>query len=101
MNMHMRLFLMAGLLALAGCAGDEGEWPRLLPTDAVLAEPALPPHARPASSPAPIGAEVAARAAALRRRAEALGGPVIEPEARERMTGKTGLPTSAAAGKNF
>lgn len=74
-------------LALAGCGGDDaGRFPALLPTQQILAEPVLPEHAAPAAaSPAPTEAEAASRAEALRRRAGALSGPVIEADALARM----------------
>lgn len=81
------LGVVLSALALAGCgSGDDGRFPALLPTQQILAEPVLPDHAAAAAaSPAPAEAEAAARAAALRRRAGALAGPVIEPEALARM----------------
>ncbi|WP_295042562.1 hypothetical protein [uncultured Paracoccus sp.] len=70
---------------LAACTGDADPYPRLLPTDRILAEPVLPDHAPAASSSTPVDAEAQARADALRRRADALRGPVIEPETLSRI----------------
>lgn len=77
--------LMATTLILSGCGTATDDYPRLLPTETMLAEPALPDHVPPARSPAGIGTDTAARAEALRRRADALRRPVIEPEALSRM----------------
>ena len=66
------------ILTLGACSQD-GAYPALLPTDQVLAPPALPAHAAPAAtSAAPVETATAARAAALQARAEALRGPVVE-----------------------
>ena len=73
-------------LLLTGCGGEADPYPRLLPTDQILAEPTLPDHTPEAArSPAAVDAEAAARADDLRRRADALRGPVIEPETLSRM----------------
>lgn len=78
--------ILTCVLLLASCDGDAEPYPRLLPTDRILAEPTLPDHAPDAgATPVPVDAEAKARAAELRGRAEALRGPVIEPEARSRM----------------
>ncbi|MCZ0962301.1 hypothetical protein [Paracoccus benzoatiresistens] len=80
------LTLIACAALLSGCGGDAEPYPRLLPTDQILAEPTLPDHApEAADSPAAVDVEAEARAAELRRRAEALRGPVIEPETLSRM----------------
>lgn len=71
--------------ALAACTGDAETYPSLLPTDRILVEPALPDHAPRAASSAAVDAEAKARADALRQRAEALRGPVIEPDTLSRM----------------
>lgn len=83
----MRQMLIIPLAALlAGCTGEARDYPRLLPTDQILAEPTLPDHAPDAAlSPADVDAEAQARADALRQRAEALRGPVIEPGTLARM----------------
>lgn len=84
--MKHALIPIACAALLSGCGGDADTYPRLLPTDRILAEPVLPDHApEAAASSAAVDAEAEARAEALRRRAEALRGPVIEPEARARM----------------
>ncbi|MDQ1898917.1 hypothetical protein RAH32_00455 [Paracoccus sp. WLY502] len=69
---------------LAACSTDTESYPRLLPTDQILAEPLLPDHAPQATS-TDLEAETQARADALRQRADALRGPVIEPAALERI----------------
>ena len=79
--MRHALFL---IVMLSACAGDE-TGPRLWPTEAVLAEPALPAHAvQVRTSAAPVEAATTARAEALRARAEALRGPVVDPGLRAR-----------------
>lgn len=82
------------VLALAACGGERSDYPSLLPTDQVLAEPALPGHAADAATDPGVAsgaldmrgrslsaraggrgtdsADLAARAEALRQRAEAL-----------------------------
>lgn len=69
---------------LAACSTDTQSYPRLLPTDQILAEPVLPDHA-PQSASSDVEAEAQARADALRRRADALRGPVIEPDTLRRI----------------
>lgn len=70
------------VLALAAC-GTEGDYPDLLPTSQLLAEPAVPVHAQAAAAdPAPVEAATDARAEALRARARALQGPVVPEELR-------------------
>lgn len=72
------------VLTLAACAGGEG-YPDLMPTDVILAEPALPTHATAArTDPAPLEAVTTARADALRARADALRGPVVDQALRDR-----------------
>jgi hypothetical protein len=66
---------------LSACTGDAEPYPRLLPTDQILAEPALPDYTPQAA----VDAEAETRADALRRRADALRGPVIEPETLARI----------------
>lgn len=80
-----RLAALVALTLPLSCGGEDARYPSLLPTEQILAEPTLPDHAGAAAAdPAPV--DIEARAEALRRRAEALRGPVIEPEARARMT---------------
>jgi hypothetical protein len=77
-----------GLALTASCATDRGDYPALMPTAAILAEPALPSHAETARDPASAAsneATTSARAEALRRRASGLRAPVIEPDARARL----------------
>lgn len=74
-------------LGLAACDGGAA-YPRLLPTDSILAEPALPAHARgPAGplDPAALEAASSARASGLQQRARELQAPVIDAETRARM----------------
>ena len=74
------------LLILAACGRADGDYPRLLPTDQVLAQPVLPAHAAPvAESPVAVEATTEAQADALAARAQALQKPVIEPDLRARM----------------
>ena len=81
----------AGAALTAACTQDAGDYPRLLPTAQVLAEPVLPEHAAPvAQDPAPVTTAVNDRAEALRARAAALRRPVIEPGLRDRMLSATG-----------
>ncbi|WP_410219476.1 hypothetical protein [Paracoccus sp. (in: a-proteobacteria)] len=75
------------ILLLAAC-GAAPDYPALLPTAQVLAEPAVPTHAVTATNTdAPVVAAEEGRAAALRARAEALRGPVVEPDLRRRAGG--------------
>lgn len=84
--MRRHATILAALLLpaplLSGCGG--GDYPALLPTDQVLAEPTLPDAQ---ADPVATAGEAEARADALRARAEALRGPVIEPETARRMAG--------------
>ncbi|MCQ0969924.1 hypothetical protein MLD63_05730 [Paracoccus sp. TK19116] len=73
-------------LLLAACAADDQAYPRLLPTDEILAEPVLPDHAAGASSaPEPVEDDLERRGSGLRDRANALRRPVIEPEFRDQI----------------
>lgn len=84
--MKNALFLTACLLATNACNKQADNYPSLMPTAQVLAEPTLPSHSADAvTSSQHVDAQAAARAQALRNRAEALKKPVIEPEMRERM----------------
>lgn len=84
--MKHTLMLIACAAILSACAGESGPYPRLLPTDRILAEPALPDHAPDAAaSSAAVDAQAQAHADALRQRADALRGPVIEPETLSRI----------------
>lgn len=80
---RMKMFrapLFLCLVPLAGCVDPGGDYPRLLPTEAILAEPVLPPHAADAvTTPAAVGQTTTSRADALRAKADALRRPVIEP----------------------
>lgn len=69
-------------LTLAACGGG-GTYPALMPTEAILAEPVLSPAL--GTAPAAVRDDAAARAAALRARAQGLRGPVIESEFRAQM----------------
>lgn len=84
--------LMACILSLPGCAGEGDDYPRLLPSDTILAEPVLPDHAPASATPASVRAETLSRAESLRRRADGLRGPVIEPEVLSRMNRQKLLP---------
>lgn len=82
----LRLMLAPLLLMLAACGGDDADWPRLMPTEALLAEPA-PLAARPeAQSPQAATDPLLSRANALRTRADRLRKrPVIDPALLARM----------------
>lgn len=76
-------------LALSACDPQAAKYPSLLPTDQILAEPALPAHSRALpQTPEAVAAPTLSEAEALRRRADALRGPVIEPETRAMMQKK-------------
>ena len=63
--------------AAVACTDGSGDYPRLLPTEQILAEPALPDHAGPATSSAdPVRDTVEAQGAATRSRADAIPDPV-------------------------
>ncbi|MBE9635246.1 hypothetical protein [Salipiger mangrovisoli] len=94
----MRLLLLTAL-ALTGACTDFPEfdgsqapgvatapWPKLLPLDGVLRAEA-PPRTQPE-----MAGELDARAEALRRRAAALQGDVVEGTARARMDGGVRFP---------
>lgn len=84
--MKRTLFPIFGLVTLAACNPQADAYPDLLPTAQILAEPTLPDHSAEAvASPEAVDAQAGARADALRRRAEALKKPVIEPSIRARM----------------
>lgn len=92
MNNAFRLAALAAVLpSLMACGQDDATYPALLPTAQILAEPRLPDHAAPAATaPDAVDAEAAARAEALRRRAEALRGPVIDAGTRARLDAGAG-----------
>lgn len=65
-----RICWALAVLALAGCADRMTDYPKLLPTDQLLAEPHLPAHASDAAtSPQAVAASLSGRAAALSGRA--------------------------------
>jgi hypothetical protein len=81
--------LLLSCLVLSACGRDGDDYPRLLPTDVIMAEPAVPGHAIDATQSQAIAeAPAQDKAQALRRRADALRGPVIEPDQRARMDEK-------------
>ena len=83
MTRFARYALCATLLLLSACSGQSGDdYPALLPMDQLLAEPELP-----AARVDPVIAtdETRTRADDLRARADALRGPVIEPELKRRI----------------
>ncbi|MEE2859790.1 MAG: hypothetical protein VYB46_03010 [Pseudomonadota bacterium] len=72
------------ILALLLTACTEGaDYPRLLPTEQLLSPPDVPDHAV-AASPAAVEEDALSRAEALRARAKALQGPVVDPSLRRR-----------------
>jgi hypothetical protein len=66
----MRAVFLIPILFLPSCAGDGGDWPKLVPIDGILAQ--TPQEIAPQTD------TVGARAAALQARAAALRGPVID-----------------------
>lgn len=64
-----RIVLALTLATLAGCDDRIGDYPALLPTDQILAEPAIPRHAAEAAS------DPTALSDGLRRRADAISVP--------------------------
>ncbi|MDN5568681.1 MAG: hypothetical protein L0G27_08065 [Paracoccus sp. (in: a-proteobacteria)] len=80
---HISRLALPLLLTLAAC-GSQGDYPDLLPTSQLLAEPVVPNHAQVAlSDPAPVEAAANARADALRARAQGLKGPVVDQSLRD------------------
>lgn len=57
------------LMGLAACGDDTRDYPALLPTEQVLAEPAIPAHAAGAARDDSLGAALDARGQALARHA--------------------------------
>ncbi len=83
-----RLSCLAALLALAACGGGEADWPALMPTGALLAEPAALAARPEAQSPAAAADPLVARANALRTKADHMRKrPVIDPATLARMQG--------------
>ena len=81
------LSALLAALALSACHNGAVDYPKLLPTQQILAEPTLPEHSgEAAQDPDSTQAETVARAEALRRKAEAMNAPVIEPATKARMT---------------
>ena len=77
--MGLRLILGAvALTGLAACGDDTRDYPALLPTADVLAEPAIPGHAADAAADDSLGAALDARGKALAGRA---GGPPMTDSA--------------------
>ena len=61
-----RTVLMFPLLMLAGCGDPSGDYPALMPTDRLLAEPAIPGHAGiAASNPDQVVSDLQSSGAAL------------------------------------
>lgn len=76
------LTLCAAIPILSACTDGQDDYPKLMPTDQLLAEPELSPAA---SDPVATTENVESQADALRARADALRKPVIDPETRRRM----------------
>ena len=71
--------LIGGAMALMGltaCGGARSDYPALMPTDQILAEPAMPAHAGDAARDDSLGAGLDARGRALAGRGQT--GPVIK-----------------------
>lgn len=67
--MGFRLIVGAvALMGLAACGGDARDYPALLPTDQVLADPAIPVHAADAARDDSLGPVLDARGRALAQR---------------------------------
>lgn len=67
---HMGIGCAIALTTLAGCTDRMTDYPQLLPTDQLLAEPALPAHAADAADDLDgAGAALSSRAAGLSARA--------------------------------
>lgn len=65
------------LALLAACGSGQDDYPRLLPTQAILAEPSLPDHAGPAATSGdPVKDAALARGSATRARADAIPDPL-------------------------
>lgn len=84
------LAALCAIAALSACERNGAGYPRLLPTDQLLAEPALPAHATETGPRAAPTEALETRADALRRRADGLRRPVIDPASRARMDSATG-----------
>lgn len=76
------LTLCVVIPVMSACADNQDDYPALMPTDQLLAEPKLSPAA---SAPEATTENVESKADALRARADALRQPVIDPETRRRM----------------
>ena len=64
--MGFRLIVGAmALMGLAACGGARDDYPALMPTDQILAEPAMPAHAGDAARDDSLGAALDARGRAL------------------------------------
>lgn len=70
------------ILFLVACTGDDQAYPRLLPTEQILAEPVLSDLE---ASPGMVEDDLDQRGSGLRNRADAIRGPVIEPEFRDQI----------------
>ena len=75
------------MLLLAACAGEDQDYPQLLPTEQILAEPVLSDLA---TAPEAVESELDQRGDGLRGRADAIRGPVIEPEFRDQIDAASG-----------
>ncbi|TRW96252.1 hypothetical protein FNJ84_13265 [Paracoccus sp. M683] len=74
--MFRALMITTVCLAAAGCSDDAADYPRLLPTQQILAEPSLPDHAGPITDNAdPLRQAVQARGAATQARAGTIADP--------------------------
>lgn len=86
MKMHPFAVATCATLILSACHNGAADYPALLPTQQILAEPTLPDHSASAAvDPEATQAATSARADALRRKADALNAPVIEPAIKSRM----------------
>lgn len=73
----LRVLTLITLGLLAACSDGSEDYPRLLPTQQILAEPALPDHAGDAAaSEAPVRDAVKAQGATARSAADTIPDPV-------------------------
>lgn len=83
--------VFGAVILLAACGGDDTDWPQLLPSDQLLAEPEITRKSPEARDNTALEADLTAEAQALRARADQLRRkPVIDPETRRRLEAARG-----------
>lgn len=80
----MKRIALLVLPLIAACSATQGDYPQLLPTAQILAQPTLPDYVPP-QAPASVNDALTGQADTLRNRADALRGPIIDPATRARM----------------